>query len=251
MKLLKLTLILITLVSCDRTHKKVIEKFEDNSVKTEYIYSDNDVKNEYKYIEYYKNRNIKFEGFIKDNYYRGIKKNYYENGNPKEFCHLTDSGKFSFCCPDRFYEMFHSNGNLKETHSQTNGIISGLITNYDTSGTKTNEFFNENNMKNGVAKLYHPSGTIRSLQQYKNDTLINSLVDFFESGDTSFMANINMGNIYFPIRKWNKQGVCISGFFLDENEEKVKWIWTDSQGEVIKTEVLEANDEGFTIPDFK
>lgn len=251
LKPLKLSLILLTLLSCKRPHHEIIEKFEDNSIKIERIYNDKDAKNEFKYIEYYKNRNIKFEGYIKDNFYRGIKKNYYENGNPMEFCHLTDSGEFNFCCPDGFYELFHTNGKLKQTYYRIKGNIDGIITNYDTLGIKRNELYVENDIKNGLSKHFYSTGVIRSIEQYKNDTLINFVVDFFESGDSSFRANINKGSIYFPIKKWNEEGDYIFGNFLDESEEKVKWVWKNSQDEIIKTEISEANEDGFIIPDFK
>lgn len=251
MKRLKLTLIFITLLSCDGPYNEVLEKFEDGSVKIERIYNDKDVKNEFKYIEYYSNGNIKFEGYIKDSFYRGIKKNYYENGNPMEFCHLTDSGKFSFCCPDGFYELFYTNGKLKQTLYRITGNIDGIITNYDTLGSKRNELYVENNIKNGIAKFFYSTGVTSSIEHYRNDTLINFVADFFESGDTSFRANLNKGNIYFPIKKWNEKGESISGNFLDENGEKVEWIWRDSQDRVIKTEILEVADDEFIIPDFK
>ena len=246
-----ITLIFIVLLSCKKPYNKVLEKFEDGSVKIERIYNDKDVENEFKYIEYYNNRNIKFEGFVKNDFYRGLKKNYYENGNPMEFCHLTDSGKFNFCCPDGFYEIFYPNGKLEQTYYRINGKIDGIITNYDTLGLVQNELNVKNDIKNGIAKYYYSTGTISSIEHFKNDTLINFVVDFFESGDTSFRANIIEGNIYFPIKKWNEQGECISGNFLDENETKIKWIWKNSQDEVIKTEVFEAVDGEFIIPDFK
>jgi antitoxin component YwqK of YwqJK toxin-antitoxin module len=166
-----------------------------------------------------------------------------------EFCELKDSGKFNYCCPDGFYKLFYTNGYLEQTHYKIDTRIEGKITNYDTAGFKVNELIVENNIKNGIAKYFYSSGKVRSIEFYRNDTLIDIVIDFFESGDTAFKATILNGKINFPIKKCNKKGNCIIGRYTDDSHEKVEWTWRNPNNETTRKEILEPSDSGFVIPE--
>ena len=249
MKLMTYVFVVFCFYSCNNVEKETTKEFEDGTTQVERFYVHKGSKTEFKYVEYYKNGNVKFEGYIKDGYYRGVKKNFYENGNPKEFIHLKDSGKFNFCCPDGFYELFYENGKINQTHYKLNEKILGKILNYDSTGLKTNDLTVIDNVKNGIAHQYYPSGEIYSIEYYSNNKLLDSLVELFKTGDTAFIANIIDGKINFPIKKCNQNGYCIYGDYLNGDKKKVNWTWVDLKNEIIKTKILTPSDSGFVIPD--
>jgi antitoxin component YwqK of YwqJK toxin-antitoxin module len=254
MKIQHFILILFILSGCNNileTEKVIIlDKFENGNTKHAYVYPNKNVTSRFRYITYYEDGTIAFEGDVENGYYKGTKKSYFENGNPKEFCHLKDSGEFGYCCPDGYYEMYYKNGILGETHYIVNGQFNGLVIMFDTTGIKTSEIVFKDDMKNGTMKEFYSDDMLFSITNYRNDSLVGLGIEFFDSGDTSCLYNTFMGKVDFPITYWKKNGNKLVGEYMTGTYHKVKWTWIDSQSNIVKQEIRDTINGRFITPDF-
>ncbi|KAB1065936.1 toxin-antitoxin system YwqK family antitoxin [Salibacter halophilus] len=234
----------------DPNNIKVIEKYADGSPKSVKVLFDNNDSNNYIIKNFYPDGTLDFEGKVSNNKFVEYRKAYFENGNPKEIVKLSDSTNLDYCCPDGFYKHYYKHGQLKETYFKKNGLFNGLAIKYDSLGNKIAEYQVTNDLKNGITKKFHDNGAIKSIKEYKNDTLVGTAYYFTESGDSLKRHGTNKGKIDFPIKYWKDNGNSLLGVYHNDNHYQVKWTWIDSVGNITKTEIADTVDGQFVTPDY-
>lgn len=232
------------------SNKEVIETHPDGSPKSVKVYFDNKDSRNYIIKDYLPDGTLDFEGKVSNDRFVEYKKTYFENGNPKEIVELSDSADLDYCCPDGFYKYFYEHGQLKETHYKKNGLFNGLVVKYDSIGNKIGEYQVANDLKNGITKIFHDNGTIKSIKEYQNDTLIETAYYFTETGDSLKRHGTFKGKLDFPIKYWKDNGSSLLGEYHNGKSYQVKWTWRDSLNNVIKEEIADTVNRQFVTPDY-
>lgn len=239
-------LTLIAIFGCKREFKETIETFPNGQVKIEFIYSDQKNKDNYTIIHYYENGQIKFKGTVKNKKFIGEKLNYYENGNFSQIDSIISPCELDFCCCDGKVTRYYSNGELNQTFENRDGVANGLVTLYDddSSGVLNSIYVYKDGEKNGVAKKFYSSGKLFKLSKFKNDTLVDKVYYFEESGDTMKIYNTWKGNEDFPTKKWLTNGQIFYAEYIDSSYNIALYRWTDKNGKELRREVVENQKSG-------
>lgn len=252
------TIILILIIfSCNSKLEKdeyasefVLEKFENGNVKSIKKYKDSESLMSYKYLEYFASGMISFEANIENDLVYGKRVSFYENGNHKEVCILTDSCETDDCCPDGYYKRYYKNGKIKESFYQKNGAYNGLQIKYDSLGIKIVERNVRNNMVEGIEKWFDKNEFLAIKKEYLNDTLIGFIYYFNEIGDTIRYKKIKNGKPNFPIKYWNENRETLYGYFINYEKKLVKWTWKNKDGEITKEDIVLPINGKYITPDY-
>jgi antitoxin component YwqK of YwqJK toxin-antitoxin module len=246
-----LSLILIPfLAGCSEPNKtEVIDNYPNGQAKSTREYLNKD-KNEYLIRDYFENGNLEFESKVVNGKFVEFKKSFYNNGNLEETVELTDSAKMDYCCPDGSYQVYYSNGQLKESHYKKDGLFNGLVTKYDSSGAKLADYQVDNDRKNGVARTFYTNGKVNSIKEYQNDTLVGIVYIFTETGDSLKRYNTYKAKMDFPIKYWKDNGNNLLGEYYNGDYYQVKWTWIDSLGNATKSEIADTVNGKFVTPDY-
>lgn len=238
-------------ISCTQSRStEVIEKYSDGSTRTDIEYLDKNDSSCFIIRDYYRSGTVEFEGKICNDRFVEFKRVYFENGQPKEHVTLTSSAELDYCCPDGEYRMYHENGQLMQTHTRVNGLFEGMVTKYDTLGKIRAEYQVAKDLKNGIAKKYYTNGVVRSIREYRNDTLVGKQFFFTETGDSLKRTATYNGHIDFPIKYWKENGSSLRGEYANGNHFQVQWTWIDSTGNITKTAVVDTVNGTFVTPEY-
>ena len=251
MKRLFNILTIIFIIGCSETNRvEVIESYSNGEPRIVKVYSEKENNSNYIYKDYFIDGTLVFEGKVSNNQFIEYKKAYYRNGNKREIVELSDSAELDYCCPDGFYQTYYENGCLEETHYKKNGLFNGLVTTYDSIGTKVAEYEVTNDLKNGITNNFYYNGKIKSIKEYLNDTLIGTAYYFTETGDSLKRHGTYKGQLDFPIKYWKDNGSSLLGVYSDSNTHQVKWTWKDSLKNIIKVEISDTINGQFITPDY-
>jgi antitoxin component YwqK of YwqJK toxin-antitoxin module len=66
-------------------------------------------------------------------------------------------------------------------------------------------------MKNGVTITHFGNGEIKSIMEFRNDTLIGTVYYFTETGESLKKNGIYKGKLDFPIKYWKENGNSLYG----------------------------------------
>jgi antitoxin component YwqK of YwqJK toxin-antitoxin module len=245
-------LTIILLFGCKTEVRETVETFPNGKVKSEYVYSNKENKNNYTIIDYFENGQVKFKGTVKDGKFVGAKLNYYENGNLSEVDSIINPCVLDFCCCDGTVFKYFRNGKLDQTYEIRNGVANGLVTIYDRDSLGrvilTTEY--KDDKKNGIEIDYFESGSIYSISEFKNDTVVNYIYYFKENGDTSKYFFHFKGKQDFPVKKWLENGQIFYAAYIDSSYKKVLYRWTDKGGNEIKREIITPDkNKKYALPD--
>ena len=251
MKRLFNILILFFVVGCSESDRvEIIKSYSNGEARTVKVYFEKNDSSNYIIKDYFIDGTLVFEGRVSNSKFIEYKKAYFRNGSKKEFVELSDSAELGYCCPDGFYQTYYENGNLEETHYKKDGTFNGLVTKYDSNGTKVGEYEVTNGLRNGTTSTYYNNGNIESIKEYLNDTLIGTAYFFMESGDSLKRHGTYKGELDFPIKYWKDNGHSLLGVYQDSNYHQVKWVWRDSLDNIIKVEISDTVNGQFVTPEY-
>jgi len=150
-KLFHITIILLSLASCEPKHK-IHKEIRNNKVKMEYEYiiSDGDTV---------------WDGFLKD---------YYDNGS------IADSINYHNSRADGIAKFYWENGKIQTVIKYSNGIIVDQLGNWDSDGHKIDSLTLVSG--NGFYKDYYPNGKLWKSIEMKDSTKSGKTVEYDENG---------------------------------------------------------------------
>lgn len=240
MKNILLLFIIVFCASCKTEKREVLETYSNGDPKREYIYPDEKNKRHYFIIDYYVGKKVKFEGEVENNKFIGQKKNYYENGIVKEIDSISKPCALNYCCCDGKVTKYFSNGKLKITFYNKNGVGNGPITFYsdDSSEYKLSVYEYRDDVKNGRFEHYYKNGKIYQTGTYKNDTMVGKTTYFEENGDTLKIYNTWKGKEDFPAKKWLEDGQVFYANYIDTTFDVAIYRWEDKKGKELKRETI-------------
>jgi len=159
--LLYLVCVLVLFVSCVK--RKVVERFDDGSVKLECDFRDG--KKHGVCIQYYKNGNIEYEAEYKNDILDGASK------------------------------FYHPNSKLHWQVMFEDGVKNGVINYYDSLGNKHLMATFKNSLLNGSAMDYYQDGSLKSKKNFNNDTLDGEYIAYYNSGNIEMLSNFIHGEL--------------------------------------------------------
>jgi antitoxin component YwqK of YwqJK toxin-antitoxin module len=249
MKIVNYTILFFLYASCSTQHKEIISKYENGNPQKERTYKNIEDKDSYYQTLYYENGKVKSKTTIEDGKFIGEKINYYENGNLRQIDSLDKPCELDFCCCDGSVTRFDTNGKLTETFINRNGVENGQVKTYYPNGQLKDSYKMIDGRQNGKGLRFYSNGKLNYITEQRNDTLIGFSYFFDENGDSLKYTNHTNGEIDFPLKKWLKNGVTLSGNYLDLSKDKVRWQWFDSLGRLIKSRIDTETKDGFITPE--
>ena len=115
------------------------------------------------------------------------------------------------------YELFHSNGNLKEKGSLIEGRKNDTIFTFDNSGNKLGWQVYQLGELNGDSKFYHKNGNLHSECQFVNDSLFGKFSSFYPDAAPHTSGVCKKGYFYGNWTLNIKLNEVMCGFLADEN----------------------------------
>jgi len=234
-----LAIIILTLfLGCKTDYKKSIDTHPNGEKKVK--------KSTYPIIEFYDNGQVSFQATVVDNKFVGVKTSYFENGNLKEVDSLLHPCDLDYCDCDGKISKYYSNGQLQQTFESKNGVANGQVILYarDSSGKIRSISDYKNDKKNGVTKTFYRSGKIYKVGTFANDTLIDHIYYFEETGDTMKIMYTWYGQEDFPTKKWLTNGQIFYATYLDSTYKKALYRWTDKSGIELRREIVSPGTGG-------
>jgi hypothetical protein len=115
---------------------------------------------------------------------------------------------FSIASCQETDKRYYPNGNvMRECEIDEKGLCHGKFWEYRKDGTLISEVKCVNDKKEGKKIYYYPSGEISCISIYKNDILIDSIVEFYESGKVKAIAKITNGKVTGKCREFHENGI--------------------------------------------
>lgn len=236
MKTFPITLLVILFIGCKQTAKRIIDKYPDGQIMTEYIYADKSDTSNYVCKVYYENGGLKYETSISNNKFVGEKKSFYENGNLERIEKLYQPTLLSAERYDCYIINYRPDGSKESEYQYRNDRINGLAIDYDSTGKKVRTVEYMDGKMNGKVTIYYPNGRVKSFVHYRNDSAYGYKYEFSEAGDT-LRANIRYGQsdngVFY--KRWLSNGRLLTGSYGDSNRSFVIWKWYDKQRAFIKS----------------
>ena len=234
------------LFGCKTVYRKAIDTYANGKPKIEYVYPDKSDTSKYIINEYYDNGQVSFEATVDNKKFIGVKFNYFENGNLKEVDSIINPCNLDFCCCDGKISKYYSNGKLEQTFENRNGVANGQVVLYgsDSLGKIWSIRTYKDDKQNGVTKTFYQSGKLYKIETFDNDTLIEHVYYFKETGDTMKINYTWKGKEDFPSKKWLDNGQIFYATYLDSAFTKASYRWTDKSGKELRKEIVSPKTGG-------
>jgi antitoxin component YwqK of YwqJK toxin-antitoxin module len=126
--------------------------------------------------EFYKNGQIKEEGWILNGKKTAYWKFYYKNGN------LQKEGAFKHNLEDKYWYFYSGNSSKKKEGHYKNGTKNNWWLFYDSNGNINHKCQLKNNQKNGYCLLYKEQKLVKA-SKYKNGKKLKEWTDFLSFKD--------------------------------------------------------------------
>ena len=250
MRTFPIILTLLLLVGCNQASHKIIDKYQNGQTKTEYIFPDKSDTSKYSCLVYYENGKLKHKTEVIDNMFAGDKLSYYENGVLERIENLSHPTALDDSLYDCHITNYRPNGTKESDYTYINDKISGLGTDYDSTGNiaRTAEYID--GKMNGQETHYFPNGKIKSILFVKNDTIRGLDISFKENGDTlKWFHNGEFGINGMFYKKWLTDGRILTGNLGDSSRSFVIWKWYDKNNNELKTKIDKSKNEKYTAPE--
>ena len=246
MRPFSIILLLTFLLGCKTEYRKTIDTYSNGKTKTEYVYPEKANQSKYTIIEYYDNGQVSFKATVDNNKFVGVKINYFENGNLKEVDSIINPCDLDNCCCDGKVSKYYTNGKLEQTFENKNGVANGQVVLYgtDSSGKVWSTRSYQDDKKNGITKTFYQSGKLYKVETFNNDTLIDYVYYFEETGDTMKINYTWKGKEDFPSKKWLDNGQIFYATYLDSSYNKALYRWTDKSGRELRKEIVSPKTGG-------
>jgi len=237
-------------VGCNHATHKIIDKYQNGQVKTEYIFPDKSDTSKYTYFIYYDNGRLKYKTEIIDNMFVGDKMSYYENGNIERIEKLFEATPPYDSVYDCHITNFLATGHKSSEYSYLANKLNGVAIDYDSIGNKSRSTPYKNGKVEGWDTLFYTNGKVRSIGFAINGTLKGYEIDFKESGDTlKWFNNKEFGENGVFRKKWLSNGNILTGCFGDTLRSYVIWKWCDKNNKVIKTKIDKSGEGKYIDPE--
>ena len=115
------------------------------------------------------------------------------------------------------YELFHSNGKLKEKGVLVEGRKNDTIFTFGNLGNKLGCQVYELGLLSGSTKFYHQNGNLHSECQFLNDSLVGQYRSFYADGSPHTSGQCKKGYFFGLWRINVKLNEVMCGFLKDEN----------------------------------
>jgi antitoxin component YwqK of YwqJK toxin-antitoxin module len=236
MRKLFIILLLVLLVGCNQTSRRIIDKYSSGQTRTENIYPNKRDTLTYNSNVYYESGKLKHKVEVVSGKFVGEKITYYENGKIQRIEKLTHPTALDDAKYDCQITNYRSDGTKESDYKYQKDKINGLATDFDSTGkiARTTEYVD--GKINGLSTIYYPSGKIWKLAHCRNDSAYGYEYEFDENGDT-LRANISYGfsdNGVFA-KKWLADGRIVTSSFGDIDRNFVIWKWYNKKGVLLKT----------------
>jgi antitoxin component YwqK of YwqJK toxin-antitoxin module len=243
-------ILLLLILGCKEPVKKVVDRYPNGKIMTEYLYPDKDDTTNYACKVYYENGVLKHETQIVFDMFIGEKKTFFKNGRLQRVEKLSQPTPQDASKYDCYIINFRPDGTKESEYQYVNGKINGLATDYDSTGkiARTTEYVD--GKMNGKETLYYESGKIKDIAFVKNDTLRGFEIDFKENGDTlDWFHNGEYGFNGVFRKKWLDNGLILTGHHGDSMRSYVVWKWWDKANKLVKSKVAKSKEGVYPDPE--
>lgn len=164
--------------------KCTIIKFDRNNA--------NNILNKGLKKDFYKNGNLSFEGqFTDEGKLNGLIKFYYENGKTKQIVNYLNGLLHGEVI------SYYENEKIKYTSYYKNGKANGTQVEYYASGNKYSIVSFVDNVRNGLVQQFYENGKLKIEANYLNGNFDGTYVEYDEFGNKKIEKNYNNGNIVY------------------------------------------------------
>ena len=235
--------------SCKTDYHKIVEKYSDGELKTEWVYPHKSDTTNFVFYSYYNNGKLMFKANVVNNKFAGEKISYYDNRQIQRLEKLYTP----ISLDDKHYDCdvtnYQKDSKLQSKYTYKNDFLNGTKFDYDSTGklARTDDYVN--GKLNGKEFLFYPSGKIKSLTNIRNDSAYGFEYEFNENGDTSkafVHYGFSVNGIFY--KKWLPNGLILTGNYSDSNRSFVIWNWLDKNNKIIKTKIDKGKNEEFIAP---
>jgi antitoxin component YwqK of YwqJK toxin-antitoxin module len=240
----------LILFSCKEPLQKVIDRYPNGQVMTEYIYLNKKDTSSYTEKVYYESGKLKYETDVVSNLFSGEKRTYYENGKLQRLEKLFRPTPLNDSTYDCQIINYRADGSKESEYQYVNNVINGLWTDYDSTGKKIRTAEYINGKMNGRETIYFSNQKIKSIAFVKNDTLKGFQIDFNENGDTlKWFHNGEYGFNGIFYKKWLNNGLILTGHHGDRDRTFVVWKWWDKSNKLVKSQIVRSKNEEYPAPE--
>ena len=159
--------------------KEAIREFAENGQKIAEYFVDKEGKLEGHYRRWYKNGQLKINGYYDHGVFDGKQEEYFENGQ------MAKSGFYSGGIQEGLFQEWHENGKLTFEGSYV-------------KGNKEQEF-----------KQWYPDGTPKLAKSFKNNLFHGDHFEWYENGQMALEAHYHLGKEDGLYRIWNEKGTLL------------------------------------------
>jgi antitoxin component YwqK of YwqJK toxin-antitoxin module len=186
-------------------HKKIEDKYEDTGkLRTEReiaYFSDNHIEADGIYREYYPNGQVFVEGKFERGRQEGEWTYYFDNGKTNRKATFKDGQ------PDGPREIFRADGTLAAKRGFKDGRRDGDWISYDKTGKKPlREEHYVAGKKDGVWKVWYPSGKLKQQISLKDDKRHGTSIEWDENGEKRAEINFVEDKLHGPSTRWFADG---------------------------------------------
>jgi antitoxin component YwqK of YwqJK toxin-antitoxin module len=243
-------LLLLLIFGCKEPTQKVIDRYPNGQIMTEYYYPDKSDTSNYTCKVYYENGKLKHETHVASNMFVDEKKTFFDNGKLQRIEQLSQPTPLDANKYDCYIINFRLDGTKESEYKYVNDKINGLTIDYDSTGRKARTAEYVDGKMNGQEILYYHSGKVKSIAFVKNDTLRGFDIDFKESGDTlKWFHNGENGINGMFYKKWLGNDLILTGNYGDSLRSYVVWRWWDKANRLVKKKVAKSKDEEYIAPE--
>lgn len=177
----------------------------------------------------YKNENIAYEAYFRNDKIYGEYKRYYETGAIQALVKYDKAGNFGRAI------LYYDDGiKMAEGNYINQNVKDSTWKYYTTDGVLIIEETYKNSKKNGISKRYFRNGKVSQSVPWENGVINGVYTEYYESGqkliETVYKKGINDGLFY---RYHENNATAIKGMYKN-NISEGKWQYFDSKGGLIQ-----------------
>ncbi len=249
---IKITIFCILLVSCQGKREQndiVIKRYSNGSVWVEKVFPNLNDTSTYKIKIFGQNGNLfQTAEVIKGNYVNS-KHTYYPNGKLYQIDSLNSPQIIGSKIWSGEVRRFYENGNLSQSYQVKNGIMHGLFRNFKETGVISKEYEVIDTIKYGIYIEHYDDGKKSFQTSYVQGKHFGMDYFFNQNGDTTQYMLFNGKDYKFPYKSWLKNGIVLTGRYINPEGTKVEWVWYNKDGIETKNKVVFNKKRFFKVPE--
>lgn len=182
-----------------------------------------------KWTWYYKNGNIKEEGFYHNVKRQRLWRSWYENGSLKQACSWHEGVREGHCV------HYHSSGQIASRGYMRNGKKTGQWEYFYSGGAKKKIVCFYNGIQVGKVISYHKNGRTKSVRYFnKQGKPVGEVQCWYADGKPRLREFYENGVANGPRETWHDNGTRASVAFYMHGKRHGRWAKWDKQGKVVR-----------------